>query len=509
MANRVGQFFIWMMLLLAMRGVGLAAYPQIHPDEGFWTQGARNWVLHGDPIRDGRLHPFLCPGHFVQLAGFFQIADPSLLGGRWFSVFLGLGTCLLLADLGRKIFPRHPWLFMVLFGCSSLSFLIHRLALLEANQMFWMTLAGWFWLSSYRLGPLGVGLAFGMALLVKSNSIYLLPAFVLGVPSREKQPSWLALGWLLCGTLLLAGGGYWLDWWISPENFARAFGFELHGQDFEQENYLFRVGRFGINPAQMWLVFKSLILGEPFLVLLSLWGLLLLLKKPWQASQPDRFFASWLILGLCFHFPQIFVEHRYLTTLAPAFAYWSARLLHHFLEEGKAPWQRLLPWGVLGLFLAFHLLKVERGITQDVNRTYWQTVDYIRQEIPADANVLAASYLVQSVPQNGYDFYRVMFPYDRSQPHKPLGEVVAHLKISVIVIDSEWHKYLDQDIQTYLEENCVIVKSIEDFRIYKVRPLAERAERVHPRRRNEIRISAHGKGYCHGPDLSRRDWPGC
>src|SRR5262249_28272234 len=80
-------------LLAALRLAGLGQYPQVHPDEGFWACGPRNWALHGDGLMDGRLHPFLSPATFVLLGGWFRFLPPDLLTARAFSVLCGLLTC--------------------------------------------------------------------------------------------------------------------------------------------------------------------------------------------------------------------------------------------------------------------------------------------------------------------------------------------------------------------------------------------------------------------------------
>src|SRR5262249_51752709 len=159
---------------------------------------------------------------------------------------------------------RHAWLPPLLFGFSSLAVLSHRLILLEAQQMFWLSLAAACWLSCRRGMALAAGGAFGMALLVKSNSIYLLPVFLLTLPSRQA-----AIG-LLAGTLALAGGGYlaaWLGW---PAEFTDAFRYELDGSRFADAGVLFRFGRFGLHPERLSNVLTDLLFTDLGLVLLGL-----------------------------------------------------------------------------------------------------------------------------------------------------------------------------------------------------------------------------------------------
>src|SRR4051812_24591680 len=96
-------------LAVAVRVVGLGQYPQVHPDEGFWACGPRNYALFGDGLMDGRLHPFLSPATFVLLSGYFKLVGPDLVSARAFSVGWGLLTCLLVAHLARAHAGRRAW----------------------------------------------------------------------------------------------------------------------------------------------------------------------------------------------------------------------------------------------------------------------------------------------------------------------------------------------------------------------------------------------------------------
>src|SRR5262249_54766225 len=150
----------------------------LNPDEGFWTSGARNLVRYGDPLMDGRLHPFLSPATFVALSGYFCLVEPNLVTARLFSACVGALSCAIIWRVGRRYVSRPPWLPVLLFGVSSLVVLIQRIMLLEAHQMFWLLLAAALWLSPRRGSAVLAGAAYGIALLVKGNSLYLFPAFL-------------------------------------------------------------------------------------------------------------------------------------------------------------------------------------------------------------------------------------------------------------------------------------------------------------------------------------------
>ena len=75
----------WVLIVfVVLRVIAVGQHPSVHPDEGFWAGGARDYVLYNEPLMSGRLHPFLCPGHFATLAGFFFFVRPSLVSARLF-----------------------------------------------------------------------------------------------------------------------------------------------------------------------------------------------------------------------------------------------------------------------------------------------------------------------------------------------------------------------------------------------------------------------------------------
>ncbi len=452
-------------LAVAVRLVGLGQYPQVHPDEGFWACGSRNFVLYGDALMDGRLHPFLSPATFVLLAGVFALVPPDLVSARATSAVLGLLTVAVLAGFTWRRFAARPWLVVLLFGLSSLAVLIQRMILLEAHQMFWLVLASGCWLSARRFGPVAAGLAFGMALLVKSNSIYLLPAFLLTLPAGPSR--WRAGGFFLIGCLLLGGGGYLLEWRLWPGEFVDAFRYEVAGSRFADEGTLFHVGRFGLHPRRAGTVLTQLFVTDGLLVLGGLAGLVLVVRSWRQASRDDRFFALWLVLGSAFLLGQIYVEHRYLTTLAPALVYLAAVALDRLLDRPQLV-ARVAAILLLVGFSGFHLARVGWGIARRPSAEYWEVVAWMRsEEAPPDARVLAFSVYDLSLPQRGYDFFRALVPYDGGPP-RPVEEVVRRLDISFIIVDPAWRQYENADMADFIERRCVDRKTIGETTIYQV-----------------------------------------
>src|SRR5208282_4877280 len=82
------------------------------------------------------------------------------------------------------------------------------------------------------------------------------------------------------------------------------------------------------------------------LLLLALAGLAHVLWQFRQATRDERFFAAWAVFGLGFHFAQVYLDFRYFTTLAPAFAFLAAQTLDRLLSapasRGRQPSEKTL-----------------------------------------------------------------------------------------------------------------------------------------------------------------------
>jgi 4-amino-4-deoxy-L-arabinose transferase-like glycosyltransferase len=462
--------------LVAVRAAWLGDYPALNPDEGFWASGARNWVRYGDAFLDRRLHPLLSPAHFAALCGYFSLVPPDLWSARLFSALAGLLSCAVVAWLARRLFPRRPWLWLLLFGLGSLAVLVQRVALLEAHQTLWLVLAAALWLSGGRRGALLAGAAYAAALLVKSNSLYLLPAFLLSPPERPAARSGLAL--FLAPCVLLTAAGYGAAWASNPAGFATAFRYELDGRHFLDEGVLFHVGRFGAHPRRALTAARGLAVGAPLVLPLAAAGAMLVLRRPRAATRADRLFTAWALFGLAFHFGQIYVEQRYLTTLAPALTYLAALALDRLLAASPAVrWPRVVVAGLLVLFVAYHLGRLGVGVRRRPNEGYWRAVAWVRANVSAEANVLAAPAVGLSLPQRTYDFFRAVRPYGREAAPDPLAAAVERDGISVLVVDPEWRAYLAdlpgpygmEDTARFIATRCRLRASVDGFDVYLVR----------------------------------------
>lgn len=446
-----------------MRFAGLAQYPAAHPDEGFWSIGARNFVHYGDALMDGRLHPFLSPANFALLTGWFSVFPADLVSARALSSVLGLLTVAVLGFVAATAFQTRGWLPPLLLAFSSLAVLISRTGLLEAHQTFWLMLAAAVWLSGASVSPgdprspagprrtaIAAALCFAAALLVKANSLYLLPAFILTPPhDGTGRATWRPVHVFLATCSAVAGGVYLSIWVAWPVELATAFLYELDGAHFDAGGAVFHVGRFGIRPGAALTAFRQLLTTDAPLVGLAIVGSAFVVRRLFSADparsagrkpslpRENRFFLLWVACGLLFLFGQIYVEHRYLTTLAPAFAFLAARAIAALWERSRR-W-RLAGAVVLAVFCSAHAGRAALGVARNGNADYWRVVEWMRREGPPDARVLAAPIINLSLPQRGYDFYRTTVSYTGGR--RPLADAVARLGISFVIIDPEWRQY--------------------------------------------------------------------
>ncbi len=476
----VGNGFLLLALVL-IRYVGLFRYPAPSPDEGFWTMGAKNLVMFHDPLMDHRLHPFLSPSTFVMLTAYFEAVGPSLLAARVYSATVGLLAVGLMYGLGRRSLPKRPWLLAILFGMSSMVVLENRLMKIETQQILWLAATAFLWLRTGLRSAAGAGACFGIALLTKSNSIYLVPALIwsaydrnpaagdLGddTPPRASARSRVVLLGLIAGSI--AALGYLGTYAAFPEEFWAAHKYELDGQHFLSNDVVFHVGRFGLNPAQVKDTLLALVKGAPFWVAIVPFGLVLAARQRW-VERSDRLFGAWLVLGFLFFFSQIYIAPRYLATLAPAFAYFAARTLNDLLDAG-ARWRWAHPAAVvlLALFLGYHTGRIACGVHQnrDAN-AYSEAVVWVTRNVPSDDRMIAAPYIGISLPQRSCDHFRMTRGYGHEGQPRPLADVVRYHDIQAIVVDEEVRLCMTPQDESFLRDDCARVASFGAIEVYRV-----------------------------------------
>jgi hypothetical protein len=471
-------------IIVFLRVAWVGRYPEYNSDEGFWANGARNHVLFGDAFLDNRLHPFLSPATYAALTAFFSALTPTLVSARLFSATAGILTGVLVWRMARRLVPERPWLPLLLFGFSGTTLLIHRMMLLEAHQIFWLVVAAALFLSRSRGSLWLAGAAYGVALLVKSNSIYLAPAFLAALPldpeaagagKKSFLSRWFSLVPLFAAALIVAGAGYGAARAHDPQRFAWAFSYELDATHFLNDDVLVHFGRFGLRPRGVASAVGALIKADPFLILLAGVSIVRVLRKPSAATGAERFFTVWALGCLVFDSIQIIVTYRYLTTMAPALVFLAATTLDRAFSKAHAtPPDRRYRLGALalcGLLGAYQIARLGLGFSRQPNREYWQAVDWIREHEPKDTGVLAASYISLSLPQRSYDFYRLLVAYDADHHRFPIADEVQRRNITVIVRDTEWRLLEAPDMASFLASpRCTRLATFGSYEIFRVAP---------------------------------------
>lgn len=444
-----------LVIVIAVHLVGISLYPGVDPDEGYWVSGARNFILYHDPVMDSRLHAFLSPANFLLLASYFSAVRASLFNARVLSSILGLLSCVQLY-FAAVPYIKRSWLVLACAGLSSIAVSVQRMALLESHQMFWLVVTATLLL---RRKYSGGSIAFGVSLLVKANSLFLLPAIVATI---------LADGWRpVCRFCLvavtIAAGGYAIDYYCGPQRFLAAFHHELSiGQ---VRGVVYHIGRFGLAPRLAAFAAAAFVRTDPILIPLALAEVLIIIKARRLNSLPNRLFVSWLAGGLLAHFGQTYMAPRYLSTLEPAIAWLAATCLNDFFERPRA-----LRSCAIVLFTSFFLLHTVHlgiGIGKGVNDDYWATVDWVSTHLPDSARILVAPYLGVSLPLQAYDFYYLLFPFNSPPNH--LEAIVRAYGITYIIEEAEWRGYSTADTREFIAQRCSLGMTIGRFRVWEVR----------------------------------------
>jgi 4-amino-4-deoxy-L-arabinose transferase-like glycosyltransferase len=463
--------------LFLSRFIGLEFYPAPQPDEGFWCAGPKNFVMFGDALMDGRLHPFLSPVTFVLLRLLFSLVDPSLFTARLFSSMVGLLTVGIVYLLGRKVFSERQWILPSLFGACSFFVLDNRQMMIETQQVFWLSLTAYFYIGSTKHGTFLSGLCYGISLLVKINSVYIFPAFLCASYLRPIDDRIHGLGSnlntgrlkemiiFLVMAILVSFPGYLIAYLINPDAFITAYRFELDGQHFLDQNVLFHFGRFGVHPQKLLSLVEGIIRNMPIILILSIFGLFTLHGK--EKSRADIVFAIWLITGSLFFAGQLFAPPRYFLTLFLPFSYFAAKLLNSLLNKEKA--LKIGAIVILGAFFLYSSGRIVRGVYLSWNKSpYERLVEWSIENLDRSDNLLAAPYIGLSLPNRAYDFYRMIFPYDRKSEHRSIEGIVDLHNIRAIIFDSEWKAYLTPEVQRYLRKQCTLVAEFGDFEAYLI-----------------------------------------
>ncbi|HEU4649494.1 MAG TPA: glycosyltransferase family 39 protein [Gemmatimonadales bacterium] len=433
-----------------LRIFALSAFPEVQADEGLWTNSAKNFVEFGDWFMDGRTHLFLSPLFSGLAAISFWLLGPSIAAARLISAVAGVASvALLYAVVARACRDRRLALVAAaVLGLNQWSVIQSREALVESLQVALCLASLYVALGERRWSAAAAGVVFGLALLAKTNAIFLAPvlAAYLFLRTRDNQTqsytASLRSPLLFLGVALaIAGSVYATLYFAYPGRFVQAFRFELDGIHFEQLSHpLIRVGRFGLDPEQAARTILALVREAPFLIVLAALG-----AGVWSVRRPpgSAVFALWLVVGLAFFLCQLFQPLRYFQLLSPPLAVAAALAI---LEFGRATLvvrtsRRSLPGVALAICISFELLYLAASAFANRARLLPAIVPWVTTHVPRDASIMAAGYVCTDLPNRAYAHYWL------ARTPEQLLENVRELQIRYLIVDSrEWAPSLREEV---------------------------------------------------------------
>lgn len=441
--RRAPQLWAVLALAAALRGVGLAAFPEVVADEGLWTNSSKNYVRFGDWFLDGRKHVLLSPVAHALSALAFEAFGPRIAVARGINAVAGTLSVLLLYALVMRVAGRRDLAFAsaLLLAVTADVVFQSRLALIEPLQLLLLLAAALALAAGGARGALGGGLAFGLALLTKSNALAfapLLPLFALaGRPVRDAlhDPGFRGrIALFAIVALALAGAGYGALYAAEPERFVAAHGFELVGAHFDAEPWV-RVGRFGIDPVQSARTAVALVRESPLLMSLCAFGLVFAGLQRDRAALP---FAAWTLAGTAFFLLQTYQPMRYFHLVAPAYCFLAAIAL--------AAWSPARMRAALAVYVAFNLAYLGMNAAANPATRVREVTRWAREHARPDDRIVAAGYFCTDLPQRAWAHYYL------GADIEALAASFARLEIDYVIWDEgEWSPALRDELAVRYE----------------------------------------------------------
>jgi hypothetical protein len=230
-----------------------------------------------------------------------------------------------------------------------------------------------------------------------------------------------------------------------PEQFARAFRFELDGVHFEAlSRPIVRFGRFGIDPIQEARTVIELFRDSPFVMVLAVLGVLVAAVERTRGS---RLFAIWLLVGLPFFLGQMLQPVRYFYLLLPAFAYFGALTIVRLGASREA--QRganTLTIAAASLFVVFELAYAGASAAANHELALPTVTSWAARETKPQDAVMAAGYFCTDLKNRAYAHYRLAA--DTAQ----MFSSIRHYDIRYVIVDNvEWRPDLRAAVASRFE----------------------------------------------------------
>lgn len=437
---------IWLALLGlagAMRLVGLARFPGVQADEGFWTSASKNFVLFGDWFMDGRTHALLSPVFSALTVAVYTVFGASIYHARLITALASLASVPLMYAFAYRVTGKRAFAFSTaaLLGLSAAYAFSGRQAMIEGTQVAIALAAAWLVARRDYRGCLLGGLAFGLALLTKINIIFLAPALALFALDDTKLGSelrsrgaWARMGLFFVTAITVASLVNLLLYLAEPERFVAAYRFELVGSHFTAAHPLVRLGRFGIDPALIAQSLGDLVRAAPFQMVLCVIGVGAVALG--GASMHLGFWV-WLVWGTAFVLMQNYQPPRYFFLAAPAYVAFAAAAIQQIRSEpGPRAW---FCWngaqaGVIAVYAFFNLSYLGLNAAAHRDDRLQVVREWVVDHTEPDERLLAASYFCVDVPNRAYSHYAL-----GATDVEQLARSIVDLDIDYVIYDAaEW-----------------------------------------------------------------------
>jgi hypothetical protein len=253
---------------------------------------------------------------------------------------------------------------------------------------------------------------------------------------RDREGRGHAIGRIVVfgGTaIVLAGVVYGLLARSHPDLFRRAFMFELDGAHFQSGTHpIVRLGRFGIDPVQISRTLVALLRREPFLMVLSVLGVLTVGRLRTSAN---LLFGVWLGFGLPYFLGQIYQPPRYFYLLVPAIVYFAALFLQWIADLGAqlASSARSVPSRILAFVTVLNLAYAGVGFIANRERRTDEVLAWTAAHTRPSDRILSSALFTTDLPNRAYDFYPLVRKTGELQP------ALERFDIDYVLVDVfEW-----------------------------------------------------------------------
>jgi 4-amino-4-deoxy-L-arabinose transferase-like glycosyltransferase len=433
-------------------------------DEGGWPLSVRRWAVEGIATYDFHVAPL----YHLVLGAVFEVAPPTMMSARLFSVFLGLVCIWFVYDIAtRMVADRRTgvWAALLWATCFPANEVAGR-ALIEPIQLFWILALLASLCRSGRWVLPGVAVLTAAALLTKVNALVVLPAFAAAVlwdgsPALRARRRDKLVGLLLgCAA---AGVGYLALYLTDPELFVLGWREIALATEVVTPESALRIGRFAVDPRTIERGVEFLSGQAPFLFAFGVAGTVraLLTREALAAG-------LWITLLLPVLLLQAAQPPQYFSILYPALAIAAAALLAESLRgsSGRGRWAEALV-----LVIAVEGAARSAAAPVLLHAPERPTIAWLRAEVPREARVLAAPYILMQLPNPGAATFQVEAP-----GYAVDSASVARLRPDWIVMDTlEWRFYMrsarvdSTAVDAFLAQCCELMREDAAVRVHRVR----------------------------------------